>query len=185
MSKEVCVVFRIQASNPRNNATHIESDCKLSEAIETIFPMMTEDAFIIWKAIHIPLSYKYDISYMIDDVLSMLKMIRNNPEGARMSIHWPSNTFSCIWDISWDDSMLQISSKWNSVVGGVTPLLNSESELKAKKKGFVAEWKSILRVLIENLESCGYSNGNLADMNRLYIEYEGIPDYGVLYTQKS
>jgi len=43
--------------------------------------MLTEDAILIWNAIYIPLNYKYDISYMIDDILNLLKKIRENLYG--------------------------------------------------------------------------------------------------------
>ena len=45
--------FRIQAGRPRNNAEFSSDDTKVSEAIETIFPHMTEDALLIWNNTYI------------------------------------------------------------------------------------------------------------------------------------
>ena len=57
--------FYIQTSNPYiANKTNAD-DNKLSEAIESIFPMDTEELILFWNHVGIPLSYKYDISYMI------------------------------------------------------------------------------------------------------------------------
>ena len=56
--------FYIQASNPRAlKPSFIEEN--LSAAIESVFPMNTENAILFWNHIAIPLSYKYDISYMV------------------------------------------------------------------------------------------------------------------------
>ena len=59
------MAFYIQASNPRfieSISYEVES---LSDAVESIFPLNTENAFLVWNYISVPLSYKYDISYML------------------------------------------------------------------------------------------------------------------------
>lgn len=60
--------FYILAGNPRVQSIENSDDKSLSEAIETVFPLNTEYAILSWNYISIPLSYKYDISYMIDDI---------------------------------------------------------------------------------------------------------------------
>ena len=60
--------FCIQASNPRVQHKIDYEDSSLSDIIETIYPLYTEHAILTWNYISIPLSYKYDISYMIDDL---------------------------------------------------------------------------------------------------------------------
>ena len=174
--------FRIQASYPINNGEFCQEDRKLSEAIETIFPMLTEDAILIWNTIYIPLNYKYDISYMIDDILNLLKKIRENLDG-EIKIDWPSNSFACEWILKWNSDLLTIDSKWRSVTGHTEDSLNNLSELNVNLVEFVNEWKSVLEVLINNLETCGYGKENLIDMDLLYDEYRAIKSYGLLYLQ--
>ncbi|HHR2550667.1 TPA: hypothetical protein ACSY39_10840 [Listeria monocytogenes] len=54
--------FFIQANTPQKTGVFESDDYDLSTAIETIFPMLTEDAILVWNHIYVPLSYKYDIS---------------------------------------------------------------------------------------------------------------------------
>ena len=61
--------FYIQANNPRVLKEHDLEDKNISDAMETIFPLYTESAVMMWNHICVPLSYKYDISYMMDDML--------------------------------------------------------------------------------------------------------------------
>lgn len=74
-------MFYIQACNPINNRTVDENDSKLMEAIETIFPMRTEAAIMVWNYVSIPLSYKYDISYMINDIIIVIQELVMKQEG--------------------------------------------------------------------------------------------------------
>jgi hypothetical protein len=172
--------FRIQSSIPKNNGCHDKEDEKLSEAIETIFPMLTEEAFIIWNTIYIPLNYKYDLSCMIEDILSMLKNLRENFKG-NMKINWASDSFACEWYLIWNNQNLKINSKWIKTNGHVEELLNKSSEINIEKDLFTREWKKILEKLIGNLTECGYSIENLIDMNKLEKEFNFIKKYGLLY----
>jgi len=177
--------FRIQASQPKNNSEFNNEDEKLSEAIETIFPMLTEEALIIWNTIYIPLNYKYDVSYMIEDILYMLKVLSENPKEGILRINWPSNTFACEWNLAWNKGALTINSVWHSVLGHTQQLLNKSNKIETSILEFLSEWKMVLEVLIKNLEQCGYSNKNLKDMSALYDAFINIEKYGLLYQHKS
>lgn len=172
--------IRVQTSQPQNNGGFCNGDEQLSEAIETIFPMMTEDAFLVWNTYHIPLSYKYDISYMIDDLLELLKALREEPSG-EMKIAWPSNTFECEWFISWDEKNIKIDSTWTSVLGHIEDLLNGVKKVDMEKYLFQREWKKLLKTLIDNLSECNYNINNLINFENLIIEFEAIEGMGVLY----
>ena len=174
------MMFRIQSSMPRNTGDYDSEDEKLSEAIETIFPMMTEDAFIVWRTLFISLNYRYDVSYMIEDILNMLKRFRKSDIG-EIDINWVSNSFSCNWKLVWDNKMLNIKSEWNNVNGHIENLLNDLNEINIEKVLFISEWKKLLEILIKNLEQCGYNKKNIIEMERLIEEYEYIKQYGVLY----
>jgi len=169
--------FRIQASQPKNTSEFCTEDKKVSEAIETVFPMMTEDALLIWNTSYIPLNYKYDISYMVEDIINMLRHIREN-SSADMTINWPTNTFACNWVLFWKNEMLTINSRWRYESGRSYDEL---SEINIDIHDFTYEWKMLLKVIIENLELCGYSKSNLLDMNIVYQEFQLIKCYGSLY----
>lgn len=172
--------FRIQASNPRNNGYFCSEDEKISEAIETIFPMMTEEALLVWNTIYIPLNYKYDISVMIEDILIMLNNLRAKKQG-NMSINWASNTFLSKWELQWEENKLLINTNWNMVLGHTEDLLNESNSIRVDKTSFMEEWKKLLEVLVINLKKCNYSVYNLLDLKKLIQEFNSIPKSGILY----
>jgi hypothetical protein len=174
------VDFWIQASCPRCTGFFDGEDQNLSNAIETIFPMMTEKAVMVWKSIYIPLCYKYDISYMIDDILYILEKLRSNSSG-EISLHWASDTFANVWNISWSDEQMEINSQWGSVLGHTEQLLTTKGAITLSKKSFRSEWKRVLFNIISGLRESGYEEGSLSGMSRLIAEYNAIDGEGVLY----
>ena len=62
MKKRDIMKFLIQANSPECTMNFDKEDYNLATAIETIFPLMTENAILMWHHLCIPLSYKYDIS---------------------------------------------------------------------------------------------------------------------------
>jgi len=73
--------FYIQASNPKSQDKVETGDGSLADAIENTFLLNTENAILMWNYICIPLSYKYDISYMIEDIVSLLSEMQNKESG--------------------------------------------------------------------------------------------------------
>lgn len=142
---------------------------------------MTEKAIMVWKAIYIPLCYRYDISSMIDDILDILEKLRNNPSG-EISLHWPSNTFANVWNMRWEDDSLVIDSKWESVLGHTEQLLNSQGPIMVSKWSFTSEWKKVLFHVISGLKESGYKEDSLPGMSRLIGVYNTIDSEGILYT---
>ncbi len=172
--------FWIQASCPKYTGVFDGEDQILSNAIETIFPMMTEKAIMVWKSIYVPLCYKYDISYMIDDVLTILEKLRCNPSG-EISIHWASNTFANVWNIKWSDGNMVIDSEWGSVLGHTEQILNSKGAIILSKQSFLSEWKKVLFTIMLGLKESGYTEENLPGMTRLIVEHNAIDCEGILY----
>ncbi|WP_241433176.1 hypothetical protein [Listeria cornellensis] len=119
--------FFIQANTPRKTGAFEDDDYDLSTAIETIFPMLTEDAILIWNHIYVPLSYKYDISCMMDDIIKMINSIRSSSSG-ELQIRWPSNTFACTWDIVWENDVITVVAFWETVVRDTVELLNAKNK---------------------------------------------------------
>ncbi|WP_405288860.1 hypothetical protein [Methanobrevibacter sp.] len=172
--------FVIQASKPRISGEYNLGDRDISEAIETIFPMNTESAILQWNCISIPLSYKYDISYMIWDILNLLEQLQTEPQGMMM-IQWLPDTFRVDWKIVWKDNQMTIKSYWESVVGGLEELLNQKPVISLKIDNFLYEWKEVLYTLICALKDSGYKK-NLCGMEKLEYQFAEISKNGVLYS---
>src|SRR5882762_688622 len=132
--------FAIQASNPRTRATFDATAENLSDAIESVFLRETEYALLIWNWICIPLSYKYDLSLMVDDIVDLVEDMVRETMGHRM-IHWPSNTFASTWNVKWQDGKVMINATWECVLGKTEGLLAERSMIAAELAQFVGEWR--------------------------------------------
>lgn len=173
--------FAIQTSNPKPTRMVSSSDATLGEAIETMFPLLTEFAIIIWNNVYVPITYKYDVSIIINDVIEMVTAIGDRETGL-MTIDWPSNTFQARWALTWTANNVTINSSWGSVIGGTEALLNAASTLTIEKEAFLAEWGNLLRML--NALILKFSDGikvefDLSVLNRVAHQ---MPSSGHLYT---
>ncbi len=146
--------FCIQAGNPKVQCTLDDTDKCLSDAIETIFPLYTENAILVWNHICIPLSYKYDISYMMDDIISLLSSLQREKSGRKV-IHWLPDTFRCDWFVKWGRGELEIRSKW--------------------------ECTEVLNNVMKGLELCGYDASKIGGMEALIKCCNDIKESGIYY----
>lgn len=174
--------FYIQAGNPRINDIVDKNDKSLADALESVFPLNTENVIMVWNHINILISYKYDISYMIDDLLKLLCCLQNSEKG-KMIIHWLPDTFRCDWAIAWGNGEMEIQSRWECVAGHMEGLLNDNPRIKISVKKFVSEWKEVLEVVINGLRKCGYDEEKIGDMKQLLQQAEKIKGNGILYQQ--
>lgn len=172
--------FYIQANNPRVLKEHNIEDKNISDAMETIFPLYTESAVMNWNHICIPLSYKYDISYMMDDTLNLLEDLIQVKEGKR-TICWLPDTFRSDWNVVWGSGRLEIISHWESVTGNIEELLNANNRVSLKIAEFMSEWKQILYVVLQGLKKNGYVENGIVNLKRLKEQYSKIPGNGILY----
>lgn len=174
------MMFCIQASNPRVLNEYDKTDDDLSSAIETAFPMMTEDAIMVWHNIHIPLSYKYDISYMVGDILNLLKRLREDL-GGEQKICWLPDTFRSDWIVRWKNNLIDIEAYWEDTAGDLSAMLNNTSNITLAKQDFIYEWKQLLGNVINGLRKCGYNEVNIAGMAGLVHEFSMVDNEGILY----
>lgn len=172
--------FTIQASCPRSIDVFNTDVVNLSDAIECSFPMLTEDAVMIWNNVPVLLSYKYDISIMIDDILMILEVLRKENSDTK-TVHWASNTFANVWYLSWDSTQLVINAEWGNVSGGTEQLLQNSGSVLLTKQSFSSEWRKVLQNIINALNKSGYSEDTLSGMKRLVHEYEAIENEGNIY----
>ena len=162
--------FFIQVSKPICLNNYDNADESLADAMETIFPLLTEGAIIMWNYIPIRLSYKYDISYMLDDIVDMLLMIRTKEKG-KMEIQWLPDTFRCDWKLQWNEGTIKIKSEWGGIIGDLEKILNKNSEVCLKVNEFRGEWKKLLELVIKNLKNSGYQENQIRNMDKLLVEY--------------
>lgn len=135
---------------------------------------------MVWNHVYVPLSYKYDISVMLEDILLMLDTLLSESIGS-FNVLWPSNTFAAEWQMSWTQDALVVASVWVSVVGGTKELLNDLGNLEISKSAFLAEWKMLLRTLIKNLELTGPASHLEKEVERMRSIERRIECVGVLY----
>ena len=175
--------FFILSSNPYiANKTNAD-DNKLSEAIESIFPMDTEELILFWNHVGIPLSYKYDISYMIDDILMILQHLQSEEKG-ELLIHWLPDTFRADWKLEWSGEMISINANWESLKGDLQEVLVNSKKVEVLKSEFMNEWKMLLKILISALERNGYHQLIKNQYNKLVKIFKNIQGYGILYQNK-
>lgn len=172
--------FYIQTSNPHILKEFNTNDDSLSEAIETVFPMNTEELIIYWNHIGIPLSYKYDISYMIEDILKMLEYINSEAKG-ELVIHWLPDTFRSDWKLKWNEESIIINANWENLKGDLQKILVQPAKVELLKEDFISEWKMLLGILVNALKQNGYNHSISNQYRRLVDSFENIKDYGVLY----
>jgi len=172
--------FWIQASTPAHNVEYDPEDQSLNEAVETVFPMRTECALLVWNNCFVALSYKYDVSAILGDVIGLLEAITEQASGD-MEIHWPSNTFSARWMIEWFDRTTRIESEWIRVVGVPETVLNESRSVTMAKEDFVAEWREMMLRVVSALRCSGYTEENFSAMRPLVRTVERIPFSGILY----
>lgn len=172
--------FWIQASSPRfTNEFDIEDE-NLTEAVETIFPLWTENMYIIWNNIHISLSYKYDVSVMLLDILDMIEKIESKAAGD-LEIRWSSDSFNCKWNMHWCSEELTVISEWENVVGNIRKILDDSGGIIVTKKKFLSEWKKVIANVVKGLYECKYLIHLESDIRRLESVLSLIENNGILY----
>jgi hypothetical protein len=172
--------FWIQASNPKSLRTLSEEDQSIFDAVETVFPLITEEAFLVWHHVHVPLSYKYTISFLITDVVNMAEMLMRNDSG-ELTINWPASEFRVTWEMKWHGTALQIHAQWESTLGSTESLLSAHPTLSIDKNAFISEWKQVLGITLKALTDAGYTEKQLSDLARLREVHDGISEPGILY----
>lgn len=170
--------FYIQASNPKSQYVVNMDDETLSDVIESAFPLNTESVILSWNYISVPLSYKYDISYMMEDILKLLDALQKAKTG-EMIIHWLPDTFRCNWSLNWGNGQLKIHSYWECTVGHLEGNLNQVPNISLPIENFLNEWKEVLHMVINGVENCGYDLTK--EMKQLLEQYNNIKGVGILY----
>ena len=173
--------FRIQISNPKINMYKNLDNETLSEALQDLYKMETEDAFIHLNGFRIPLNYKYDISIISEDIISMIKKIFKKKEGV-YSINWSSDTFYTLWNLNWKNNKIDFNVKWYNISGHLETLLNQNlATFSINKMEFIYEWNTLLKFLSNSLSEVGYKKDDLFMFKDLINLTQTIEKSGYFY----
>ena len=175
------MIFAIQVSHPATQPPDPPEAEDLAQAIQAIYPMDTEDLILVWNHVPIRLSYKYDVSILIDDLLSLLTAVLGATDG-EYTVHWGSDTFNAVWKLRWGNGKMHIESNWQSALGNYEGLLNSHPTLDVGYEDFIAEWKMLLEQLQADVASAQVEITDSTSLNKLQAIDSSIPRYGQLYS---
>jgi hypothetical protein len=147
--------FTIQVSRP-SLAIHSDiSDAEsLGDVIEAIFSHETEDAYLNWNGVRVPINYKYDLSVILEDAVPMLLDLVERLEGSH-TVTLSSSTLSATWHLTWMNGVLSMSSDWSCVSGRIEDALLRVSNLELPVAAFLSEWSGLIRYLSTLLEPLG------------------------------
>ncbi len=141
--------FSIIPGTPQYYKGIVLTEEDLSSAIESLYPMDTDDAILYWNHHPISMSYKYDISVNVTDILDLVCFLKRPPPD-ELKISFPSNTFSAVWRLSTDEEgFVLINAYWRSVVHpeqipNYETVLNMHKELAIPIALVVEEWGKVL-----------------------------------------
>jgi hypothetical protein len=167
-------LFLLPASQP---GIKDPQDTTLSEALESCFPHLLDGAVLHWRGIAVPLSYKYDLSIIIQAVLALVRHLRTG-SGKNFAIAWPSNTFRTDWHVALIGSRVRVTAAWESVSAQWGPLeeaLNAAPVVEASRADFLAQWVALLRFANQALLDTGYTPAELEDYAPLGAELAHHP----------
>jgi hypothetical protein len=171
--------FIVQASNPRSLTSFDDEDCDIMDAIQTIFPMQAEYAYIVWQHVHIPVNYKYTMSHFLPSIVDAIDRLMQSDAGTLVSESL-AQELPAVWYMSWTGDELNVRFEWRTPPGQT---LVAHPTLNLSKSAFVNEWKQVLGVVLRALSTAGYTDEHLSDLDRLRRVYESIPQPGVLYRE--
>lgn len=136
------------------------SDSTLAEAIQTVFPLEGH-AVLEWNRMEFQLSYKYDLSLMMEDLLSLLQVVSSTRQGEQ-EVDWPSSGFPYLWRITWNDPMLQVVASSRDEPGATRR--PSPAILRTTRQDFLLAWQPLLSRVQECLEASGYREEHITGM---------------------
>lgn len=137
----------------------------LEELLEMAFPLDADDAVLYWNEIPVPISYKYDLPVMLEEIEEAIGAV--NLGELETSVQWPSNTFRASWVIRRCGERVKIAAEWESVAQDREAELNESGVAEVSAAGFLEAWSKLLCTARTALLSAGYTMENCRDWDRL------------------
>lgn len=172
-------MLAIQISNPYTiKQEETPSQQSFCCALQDIFILESERAILFWNEVPIPICYKYDLSWIIEDVIQILLCLHSQPSG-KETIDFFSDTFRARWDLEWNLSELHIHAEWIALSGGLEELANEDKSVTMDKKLFLMEWAHLLsfiqRAIQQNISRPESITGFLNLQKALKSEENPLP----------
>lgn len=152
----------------------------MASAIQMVFPMETEDLFVVWHGIPIALGYKYDLGVIIDDLVPLLESIQQETSGT-WEAAFGSDTFTASWDVSWSADQLTVDATWVRAYLGGDFLNRNCRRLEIDRADFLSEWKTVLQRVHRAVQESRVKLEDNALYERSRRLEEHIPIVGKLY----
>ena len=146
--------FYIDIGKPIHRCIKGAFEDDLSDAIQAAFPMETEDAHIIWCGTPVALSYKYDVSVIMEDVICMLEQCSKENAGC-IQVNFGSSTFNANWKLRIEVDSVLVTAQWNSVANNCEDSLNMNPSILVGRKFFLDQWFHLLRCAIDGVQAAG------------------------------
>lgn len=172
--------FYVQTGAPRPRKAIHSGRSEIDDAVFESFDMHTEDACIVWNRVYIPLSYKYDISVILRDILNIIVTLTASTSGAFVN-RFPSDTFQCMWSFKWTADDLRIEAVWNGLNGSLENFEALSTEISVSRSCFIGEWLELLRVVRDGVRYCGFDASVTEPLDSLLSECNGKYPRGLLY----
>ncbi len=170
--------FFIQASKPRSEPLCSDlASGSIDDLIEVAFSSNTEYFFIVWKHSWYRCSYKYTLSCMACDLISLKTLMDRNLVGST-TISWVAQEFPLKWQFEWREDSLIISST-PAIKNVVEGPLNEFSQIQMTVDSFWSEWK----LVFVNCVMCIRDSfiGNSQRVDEIVRLVESIKECGRLY----
>jgi len=140
----------------------------LMDAIEEVFPSSTNVLVLEWGGVSVPLSFKYDVSWILLDAIEMIEQMLSASTLGVVSVLFPSSSFQVEWEITaLEDDGIEINATWNSVAGSVEGLLADRSPLRTEASAFIAEWRHLFAVVVRAIDEAQMPVEMIQDYDRL------------------
>lgn len=179
------MTFKIQVGTPIAKYSK-RKEYSFDEALQNIFLLHTENVIIYWNYCCIPLDYKYTISDIFNDILTMLESLTNQEEGEKV-VTFFENSFHTKWLMTWDKNNLTIIAEWYSVSGAeeMLNILTQRNKIIINKSLFISEWKMLLSTVKNNLLKYYLHARVINGFDKLISIEKKIKNKGCFYTKNS
>ena len=172
--------FYIQTGKPSRNKNAAFTIHGLGDAIFDAFRLDTEQACIVWDRIYVPISYRNDLSVIIDEILFIIENLHKTESGDFQN-YFSSNTFHCNWHFRWTEDDLRIEASWDSLSGQLHKHNVLSTEINCSRSCFIGEWLELLRVVRDGVRHSGFDSTVTEPLDSLLSECEGKYPRGLLY----
>lgn len=137
----------------------------LSDALEDVFSSESGLLVMQWNGLFVPLSYKYDVSWMTRDAIGMVEQLMDGAH--EVEVNFPSSGFNADWRVLVEGDRVVVHAEWRDVVGSLLDLLRDRSPLTYDRDAFVAEWQNLFSVVQTAIDFAGLDRALVYDYDRL------------------